>query len=94
MMDMELHSVQDDFDLNATQDDFVLTSIQDDFKLNALFDVARSAGQTFTFVYYLTDTTGNYLTDTAGNRLVGYGTTTSYPQILNAIQDNFLLHAR
>lgn len=71
----------------------LLHALQDDFNLTALADTDRSAGSSFIFPYYLTDTAGNRLTDTAGNYLVGYFSDTLYPQTLHALPDDFNLNA-
>ena len=71
----------------------LLHALPDDFKLNALDDVERSTGTDFFELVYLTDELGNRLTDESGNYLVGYLSSTVYPQILHALPDDFRLRA-
>lgn len=69
-----------------------LHAIQDDWSLRADGDTERSAGQTFVYEYYLTDTAGNRLTDPSGNYLVARNSETKYPQVLHALPDDFTMN--
>lgn len=71
----------------------LLHALPDDFKLNARDDTARSTGTEFLELVYLVDELGNNLTDESGNFLVGYFSSTVYPQILHALPDDFRLRA-
>lgn len=69
-----------------------LHALPDDWTLHANGDLERLE-QGFPFAYFLVDTAGNFLVDTAGNFLIGYYTDTMYPQILNALPDDFRLNS-
>lgn len=69
-----------------------LNALPDDFTLHANGDLERSAGITYPEAYFLVDTEGNFLVDTEGNFLIGYFKETVYPQILNALPDDFRLN--
>lgn len=90
---MLLHALPDDFKLNSLANSLVLSALPDDFKLNALYDTTRSTGTEFLEMFYLVDELGNNLTDESGNFLVGYYSSTVYPQTLHALPDDFGLRA-
>ena len=71
--------------------EMTLHTVQDDFVLNAGDDVHKES-MTFPGVFYLLDTAGNYLVDTAGNRLAFYEVVTETRQVLNTLQDDFVLN--
>lgn len=69
-----------------------LNALPDDWTLHANGDVARLA-MGFPFEYFLISPQGDFLTDPQGNFLIGYYTDVMYPQILNALPDDFRLNS-
>lgn len=64
---------------------------RDDWTLTADGERLGSDLMSFTFLYYLTDESGNFLTDESGNRLAAYVDETLYPRLLHAENDDWTL---
>lgn len=71
---------------------FNLHALPDDFNLNALDDTPRGEAAFLSFTYTLTAPNGDILTDTLGNHLTGIELVEVFPQILNALPDDFNLN--
>lgn len=72
----------------------LLHTMQDDFELNANGDTER--GEAIDYLsgaYNLIDRSGNLLVDRSGNYLCFNQTDNIRPQIIHAIQDDFILNA-